>query len=72
MDQFGEFTEGSYLAHSVYGYFNNGGGRCYIMRVGGSGGEGNGVGSAEASTPVALLPANTATELHTVSISALV
>ncbi|MEV6954700.1 phage tail sheath subtilisin-like domain-containing protein [Streptomyces sp. NPDC051183] len=34
---FGEFIEGSYLAHSVYGYFTNGGGTCYVVRVGGSG-----------------------------------
>jgi len=31
---FGEFVEGSYLAHSVYGYFMNGGGNCYIVRIG--------------------------------------
>jgi phage tail sheath protein FI len=29
--------EGSYLAHSVYGYFMNGGGSCYVVRVGGNG-----------------------------------
>ena len=37
---FGEFIEGSYLAHSVYGYFQNGGGIAYIVRIGGDGGEG--------------------------------
>jgi phage tail sheath protein FI len=31
---FGGFLEGSYLAHSVYAYFNNGGGSAYIVRVG--------------------------------------
>jgi phage tail sheath protein FI len=31
---FGEFVEGSYLAHSVYGYFMNGGGNCFIVRIG--------------------------------------
>src|SRR4051812_28107486 len=31
---FGDFMEGSFLAHSVYGYFNNGGGACYVVRVG--------------------------------------
>src|SRR3954467_8996412 len=31
---FGDFMEGSYLAHSVYGYFNNGGGACSGVRVG--------------------------------------
>jgi len=33
---FGEFVEGCYLAQAVYGYFLNGGGNCYIVRVGGS------------------------------------
>jgi uncharacterized protein len=32
---FGEFMEGSYLAHAVYGYFLNGGGTCYVVRIGG-------------------------------------
>lgn len=32
---FGEFMEGSYLAHAVYGYFLNGGGACYVVRIGG-------------------------------------
>ncbi len=31
---FGGFLEGSYLAHSVYAYFNNGGGSAYVVRVG--------------------------------------
>ena len=34
---FGDFVEGSYLAHSVYGYFMNGGGNCYVVRIGGNG-----------------------------------
>jgi phage tail sheath protein FI len=32
-DTFGEFIEGSFLAHAVYGYFHNGGGTCYIVRI---------------------------------------
>jgi phage tail sheath protein FI len=32
---FGDFTDGSYLAHAVYGYFLNGGGACYVVRIGG-------------------------------------
>ncbi len=36
---FGDFLEGSYLAHAVYGYFMNGGGQAYIVRIGDSGGE---------------------------------
>ena len=34
---FGDFMEGSYLAHSVYGYFLNGGGTCYVVRIGANG-----------------------------------
>jgi phage tail sheath protein FI len=34
---FGEFMAGSYLAHAVYGYFLNGGGACYVVRVGSEG-----------------------------------
>ncbi|WBO68397.1 phage tail sheath family protein [Streptomyces camelliae] len=33
---FGGFTEGTYLAHAVYGYFSNGGGAAYVVRIGGS------------------------------------
>src|SRR5690606_32526526 len=29
------FTEGTYLAHAVYGFFLNGGGSCYVVRIGG-------------------------------------
>ena len=31
---FGGFLAGSYLAQSVYGYFMNGGGNCYVVRIG--------------------------------------
>ncbi len=34
---FGDFMEGSYLAHSVYGYFLNGGGTCFVVRIGANG-----------------------------------
>src|SRR3984893_15215679 len=34
---FGGFLEGSYLAHSVYGYFLNGGGSAFIVRIGADG-----------------------------------
>jgi phage tail sheath protein FI len=33
---FGEFTDGYFLAHSVYGFFNNGGSAAYVVRVGGA------------------------------------
>src|SRR5438874_1761838 len=31
---FGDFVDGYYLAHAVYGYFLNGGGTAYVVRVG--------------------------------------
>lgn len=34
---FGDFVEGTYLSHAVFGYFLNGGGSCYVVRVGASG-----------------------------------
>jgi uncharacterized protein len=34
---FGDLVPGSYLGQSVYGYFNNGGGACYVVRVGKNG-----------------------------------
>jgi Bacteriophage tail sheath protein len=45
----GPFMEGAYMAHSVYGFFQNGGSNCWIVRVG----ESNGGGSR----PQAALPA---------------
>lgn len=39
---FGGFIEGGYLALSVYGYFQNGGGAAYVVRIGASGGNGDG------------------------------
>jgi len=35
-ETFGDFLPGWYLAHSVYGYFQNGGGACYIVRINGT------------------------------------
>ncbi|HWE82034.1 MAG TPA: phage tail sheath subtilisin-like domain-containing protein, partial [Gaiellaceae bacterium] len=43
----GPFMEGAYLAHSVYGWFQNGGGLCWIVRV----------GNAEGGQRMAALPA---------------
>jgi phage tail sheath protein FI len=48
---FGDFVDGYYLAHAVYGYFLNGGGTAYVVRVGGGNGATNG------HPPVAELPA---------------
>ncbi|MCX2181466.1 phage tail sheath subtilisin-like domain-containing protein [Streptomyces sp. SKN60] len=50
---FGEFTEGHYLAHSVYGFFDNGGTAAYVVRVGGGDAQGDeqadGAGTAVAA-----------------------
>ena len=32
---FGDFAEGAYLPGAVYGFFANGGGICYVVRIGG-------------------------------------
>src|ERR687898_3462011 len=45
----GPFMEGAYLAHSVYGFFQNGGGLCWVVRVGAADGADG--------KPVAALPA---------------
>ncbi|HYO17837.1 MAG TPA: phage tail sheath subtilisin-like domain-containing protein [Dermatophilaceae bacterium] len=47
---FGDFVPGAYLAQAVYGYFLNGGGSCYIVRIGAN-------GSSDAEAPKALPPA---------------
>lgn len=36
VQNFGGFTEDAYLPHAVYGYFANGGGAAYVVRVGGA------------------------------------
>ena len=46
----GPFMEGAYLAHAVYGYFQNGGTLCWVVRVGA---EDNGKVSARAALPAA-------------------
>ena len=46
----GPFMPGAYLAHSVYGFFQNGGGVCWIVRVGAAGGR---AGAAQAALPAA-------------------
>jgi uncharacterized protein len=57
--EFGNFVDGSYLAHSVYAYFMNGGGNCYIVRIGedstSSNGSGRRSGQAPSTGPQAML-----------------
>ncbi len=46
-EKFGDFVEGSYLAHSVYGYFLNGGGNCFVVRIGANGSNGSSNGRSK-------------------------
>src|SRR5687767_10390882 len=46
----GPFMEGAYLAHSVYGFLQNGGSLCWVVRVGASE---NGRAHAQAALPTA-------------------
>jgi hypothetical protein len=46
--KFGGFVAGTFLPHAVYGYFANGGGRCYVISVSTQGGEGS---PAQAALP---------------------
>ncbi len=34
VNTFGDFRDSEYLAHAVYGFFNNGGSRCFVTNVG--------------------------------------
>ncbi len=47
----GPFMEGAYLAHSVYGFFQNGGSLCWIVRVGQADGGARAI--AQAALPAA-------------------
>ena len=59
---FGDFMEGAYLAHAVYGYFLNGGGAAYVVRIG---------GDAPAATARAEIPTQKDAKLSGYRISAL-
>ncbi|MDX6331384.1 MAG: uncharacterized protein QOI83_3767, partial [Streptomycetaceae bacterium] len=79
---FGEFTDGYFLAHSVYGFFNNGGSAAYVVRVGGvhggvSGGvpgegtQGRAAVAGGGSAAPAALPPGEAKQLGTFKVAAL-
>jgi phage tail sheath protein FI len=38
VNTFGDFKDSEHLAHAVYGFFNNGGGRAFVCNVGSTGG----------------------------------
>jgi phage tail sheath protein FI len=72
VESFGDFMPGSFLAHSVYGYFNNGGGRCYVVSIGSPNGAHAG-GAATAAAPAAptlALPSRASAPSNTLSITA--
>ena len=61
----------AYLSHAVYGYFNNGGGRCYVVRVDAAS-NGNGKKTADqahvaTARPIAQLPGRSAKALPSLS-----
>ncbi|OIV35252.1 phage tail protein [Mangrovactinospora gilvigrisea] len=72
---FGDFTDGYYLAHSVYGFFNNGGSACYVVRVGGSRdgafGDGPSAGAVAGSSAPAALEAGEPQALGGFKVAAL-
>ncbi|HSI79023.1 MAG TPA: phage tail sheath subtilisin-like domain-containing protein [Solirubrobacterales bacterium] len=59
----GPFMEGAYLAHAVYGFFQNGGNLCWVVRVGPSG--------ADGAVPQAALPSATDKGLEAFRVVAL-
>ena len=59
----GPFMEGAYLAHSVYGFFQNGGGLCWVVRVG--------AGDGAAARPQAALPAASDNSIEAFHVEAL-
>ncbi|MER5434620.1 phage tail sheath subtilisin-like domain-containing protein [Streptomyces sp. NPDC002588] len=71
---FGDFTDGYYLAHSVYGFFNNGGSAAYVVRVGGSSagasGDAKSPSAVTGSAAPAALPAGEPKQLGTFTVTA--
>ncbi|MEE1927552.1 phage tail sheath subtilisin-like domain-containing protein [Streptomyces sp. TRM 70351] len=72
---FGDFVDGSYLAHSVYGFFANGGGIAYVVRVGDRAGgaddpEGGGTGGKAGGNRARELPAGEPVALGTFKVAA--
>lgn len=52
VQKFGSFTPGTFLAYAVYGFFQEGGSRCYVLRIGG---EGKSADPTAASLPLGAL-----------------
>ena len=64
---FGGFLNGTYTALSVYNFFQNGGGSCYVVRIGANG---SGNGHGEVTGASAELTSSTQTGLPTYRIEA--
>jgi len=60
---YGGFVPGAMLPHAVYGYFNNGGGTCYVVRIPHNG--------EDAEQPRRAIPATGRRELETLHVRAL-
>ncbi len=64
---FGSFVKGTYLALSVYGWFNNGGTVCYVTRLPGVVGSG---GASSATAATAALPSRSSAALPSLDVTA--
>jgi len=64
VNNFGGFVKGVYLAPAVYGYFQNGGGRCYVTRLPG----GEAAGGPKAAVA---LPSRAQPSIETLTVTAL-
>lgn len=65
VNTFGGFIKGGYLAPAVYGYFQNGGGRCYVSRLPA------GSVAVEENKAAAALPSRAKPALESLTITAL-
>ncbi|MFC1860699.1 phage tail sheath family protein [Chloroflexota bacterium] len=65
VNNFGGFIPGGYLAASVFGYFLNGGGRCYVTRLPGGDGE------QPEPKAVAALPSHSQASIASLTVTAL-
>ena len=61
---YGGFANGAMLPHAVYGFFGNGGGKCYVVRIPGS-------GDGEPRPARAALPAAGRAEVDTLRVEAI-
>ncbi len=65
---FGTFIPGGYMALAIHGYFNNGGGSCYVTRLPDGGGAAEEAGPPRAR---AALPSGTEASIETLEFTAL-